>query len=129
MKPISQTIERRHYDDATHNRQGGQPWALRHVPDDRGRGVAADIRGHLVADCPAAGPAYDGMNGASGKCSGAGREETWLGAGGAAYTGASLPSTARLNRPLPAARRFAVAQAIQRRDQDLETAGNLASIG
>ena len=127
MKPISQTIERRHYDDATHNRQGGQPWALRHVPDDRGRGVAADTRGHLVADCPAAGPAYDGMNGVSGKCSGAGRGMAWCGRSG--ITGASLPSTARLDRPLLVARRFAVAQAIQKRDQDLETAGNPANIG
>jgi hypothetical protein len=34
-------------------RQGGQPRPLRHLPDGRGLGAAADVPGHPVADRPA----------------------------------------------------------------------------
>ncbi len=35
-------------------RQGGQSRPLRHLPAGRGRGAAADVCGHSVADRPAA---------------------------------------------------------------------------
>jgi hypothetical protein len=38
-------------------RQGRQPRSLRHVPDGRGRGAAADVCGNLVAHRPATGAA------------------------------------------------------------------------
>src|SRR5271155_4512051 len=41
--------------------QGGPPRALRDLPDGRGRGVAADVCGDLVADRPAASAARVGM--------------------------------------------------------------------
>jgi hypothetical protein len=47
--------------------QGRQPWPLCHVPDGRGRGVAADVRGNPVVDRPAAGAACTGMKGIQGR--------------------------------------------------------------
>src|SRR6185436_9024051 len=43
--------------------EGGQPWALRNIPDGRGRGAARDVRRHPGADRPAAGAARAGMTG------------------------------------------------------------------
>ena len=45
-------------------RQGHQPRPLRHLPDGRGRGAAADVRGHPVADRPTAGTACASVTGA-----------------------------------------------------------------
>ncbi len=39
------------------------PWDLRHLPDGRGRGVSADVRGNPVADRPTSGTARAGMTG------------------------------------------------------------------
>jgi ABC transporter substrate binding protein len=47
--------------------EGRQPWALRHIPDGRGRGAAADVRGYPDADRPAAGTARASMYGRSGQ--------------------------------------------------------------
>ena len=43
--------------------KGGQPWPLRDVPDGRGRGVAADVRGYPDADRPVAGAARASVRG------------------------------------------------------------------
>ena len=44
-------------------REGGEPWALRHLPAGRGRGAATDVRRSPVADRAAAGTARAGMTG------------------------------------------------------------------
>jgi hypothetical protein len=44
-------------------RQGGEPRALRHVPDGRGRATAADVPRNSVAHRPAAGAACASMRG------------------------------------------------------------------
>jgi hypothetical protein len=44
-------------------REGRQSRALRHVPDGRGRGAAADVRRHPVVDHRAAGATRAGMSG------------------------------------------------------------------
>src|SRR5262252_7735729 len=47
-------------------RQGCQPWAVRHLPDGRGRGVASDVQRNPVADRPAAGAACASVSGGGG---------------------------------------------------------------
>jgi hypothetical protein len=44
--------------------QGRQPWPLRHVPDGRGGGSAADVRRNPLVDRPVAGTTGASMNGA-----------------------------------------------------------------
>jgi hypothetical protein len=48
-------------------REGCQPQPLRHVPDGRGRGIAADVRLYPVADRPAPGTTRASMTGRSGR--------------------------------------------------------------
>ena len=55
--------------------------------------------------------------------------EVCVGAGKTARFSVPLPSTASFDRLLPMPRRFAVAQAGQKRDPGLEIAGNLANVG
>ena len=43
--------------------QGRKPRPLRHIPNDRRRGVAADVARNDDAGCPAAGSARAGMTG------------------------------------------------------------------
>src|SRR6202049_3443357 len=42
-------------------REGGEPWALRDLPDGRGCGVSSDVPGNPIADRAAAGTARAGM--------------------------------------------------------------------
>ena len=49
---------------------GCPPWAVRHVPDGRGRGVASDVRRNPGADRPAAGAARASMTEAVVRCDG-----------------------------------------------------------
>jgi hypothetical protein len=51
-------------------RQGCQPWAIRHVPDGRNRGVASDVRRNPGADRQAAGAARASMTEAAVRCDG-----------------------------------------------------------
>jgi hypothetical protein len=48
--------------------EGRQPWPLCHLPDGRGRGVAADVRRNPVVDRPAAGTARASMSGVEAGC-------------------------------------------------------------
>ena len=48
-------------------RRGGQPRPLRHVPDGRGSGAAADVQRDPDADRPAAGAAFTGLKGVLGR--------------------------------------------------------------
>jgi hypothetical protein len=45
-------------------REGRQPRTLRDVPDGRGRGIATDVRRHLVVDRPAGSATRSGEKGA-----------------------------------------------------------------
>ena len=105
--------------------KGRQPRALCDLPDGRGRGVATDVRRHPVADRSAAGTACAGMTSASQV-----HRERY------ALVQAKRRVSASGRRQPPASmalcswrRRFAVAQAGQKRDPGLETAGNLANVG
>ena len=50
--------------------QLGDAWAVRHVPDGRGRGVASNVQRNPVADRPAAGAACASMTEAVVRCDG-----------------------------------------------------------
>ena len=104
-------------------RQGGEPRPLRRVPAGRGRGVAADVRRHPLADRTAAGTTRAGMRASGSKCGKLRQRRCAL---------------LRLKQRVSAVRchlsplsialcwrcaRFAVAQAVQRRDPGLTTAG------
>ena len=54
-------------DTVDHRREGGQSWAVRNLPDGRGRGIGADVQGDLDADRPAAGAARSSMKGLCGR--------------------------------------------------------------
>jgi Transposase DDE domain group 1 len=95
--------------------EGRRPWPVRDLPDGRGRGVAKDVRRHPVVDRPAVGTARAGMSGAGSLC-GKRRQERY------ASVCSNLCNSAFCCPRPPASsasrqrrRRFAVAQAGQRR--------------
>jgi hypothetical protein len=51
-------------------RESRKPWAVRHIPDGRGRGVASAVQRNFVADRPAAGAARASMTKAGVRCDG-----------------------------------------------------------
>jgi hypothetical protein len=86
------------------------------------------VRRHPVADRSAAGTACAGMTSAS-QVHRAMRGEVCLGTSKAARFSVGPPSTTSFDGPCSWRRRFAVAQAGQKRDPGLETARNLANVG
>jgi hypothetical protein len=105
-------------------RQGRQPQPLRDLPDGRGRVVAADVRRHPVADRRAAGTACAGMSGA-GSCAPDIGGEVCLDASKRGVQRWAAGQSAAFISSCPLRRRFLLAQAIHRRDPDLETPGHL----
>ena len=110
-------------------RQGRQPRALRHVPDGRGRSLAADVRRHPVADRPAASDARLGMRDRRHQMRQATTAEVRFNAAKSTRFGGSVSSTQRFAASLRAAGRIYPCPSRQKRDPWPRKRRNLANVG
>ncbi len=104
-------------------REGRQPWPLRHIPNGRGLGIAADVLRHPVADRPASGIAYARMRGEWDQMPRATTPELRLDAVGAAQFSAWRCQPLALTASCSRQGRSAVAQAVQKGDPAPGTLG------
>jgi hypothetical protein len=102
---------------------------LRHLPDGRGRGVAADVRRHPGDDRPAAGTALASMRGQRDQMPQATTAKVRLNADQSARFSASAQSVGGFDRLPRAQRDFAVGQDVQRGRFWLTTIGNPGNVG
>jgi hypothetical protein len=101
---------------AADRRKGGEPRALRDLPDGRGRGAAADVGRHSITHRPVACAAGAHMTGARPNApDNQGERYASVQANRARFS-VAVPPTASFDRLLPAARAICLAQAGQRRD-------------